>query len=96
MTERQLEAAIVKLATLMGWMVYTVADSRSQRSHHPGYPDLTMVRGDRLVVAELKSEKGRLRPGQQEWLDAFCAAGAEAYLWKPADWRSGRVECVLR
>jgi hypothetical protein len=39
-----------------------------------------------VVVAELKSEKGRVPPEQKRWLKAFRAAGVPAYLWRPSDW----------
>lgn len=40
-----------------------------------GFPDLLLIRGPRLVVAELKTEKGRMGPGQPEWLEAFRELG---------------------
>jgi hypothetical protein len=40
-----------------------------------GFPDLLLIRGPRLVVAELKTEKGRMGPGQPEWLKAFTVVG---------------------
>ena len=52
----------------------------------PGFPDYIAVRGDRIVCAELKSDKGRIRPGQKEWLGALEGTGkVEVYLWRPAD-----------
>lgn len=52
----------------------------------PGYPDWTMVRGPRLVIAELKSQKGRYRDGQEAWLDALgLVPGVETYTWRPSD-----------
>lgn len=52
----------------------------------PGYPDWTLVRRGRLVVAELKSTTGRWRPGQQEWLEEMShVPGCETYLWRPKD-----------
>jgi hypothetical protein len=51
-----------------------------------GWPDWALVRSGRFVVAELKSEKGRLGPGQSEWLQALGEVpGVEAYLWRPSD-----------
>ena len=52
-----------------------------------GFPDLVAIRGGRrLLVAELKTNTGRVRPGQEEWLAGFRAAGFDAYLWRPRDW----------
>ena len=39
----------------------------------------------RLLAAEMKSETGRVRPEQQEWLDVLAAAGAETAIWRPRD-----------
>lgn len=52
-----------------------------------GWPDVIAVRGTRLVVAELKSDKGRTTPEQKRWLAAFrLVPGAEVFEWRPADW----------
>lgn len=83
MTERQLQDAIIQLAQLRGWLVYHPYDSRRST---PGYPDLTLVRGHRLIFAELKSETGRLSHDQRVWLERLDQTPAEVYLWKPEDW----------
>lgn len=81
-TEKQFQAIVVELAQYLGWMVYHTWNSM----HSPaGYPDLVMLRGDRQVVAELKSAKGVLSAEQYFWLEAFMAVGAEVYLWQPED-----------
>lgn len=93
-TEKQFEAAVVEYAKLTGWLVYHTRDSRGSVA---GFPDLMMVRGDRLVVAELKTEKGRVSPAQQQWLDALaltCHRALGVYLWRPSDWSS--IELLLR
>ena len=60
-----------------------------------GFPDLVLVRGDRLIFAELKRETGKLGPGQQEWLEAVeVIRGVEAYLWRPSDLQD--VHRILR
>lgn len=64
--------------TATGWRTPVAGDG-------VGFPDLVLLRGPRLVVAELKSAHGTLGPGQQEWLDAFQAAGAEIHIWRPGD-----------
>ena len=96
MSERALSRSIVALATRLGWRVHTLSDSRSLRSHHPGFPDLFMVRRGRILAVELKAERGRMREGQQEWLDDLRAAGVWTHVWRPEDWRSGHVETWLR
>ncbi len=92
MTEKQLQAAIVKTARLLGWRVYHTFDSRRSE---PGFPDLTMVKDGRLIFAELKSAKGRATEEQLAWLDALGAC-AETYLFYPRDWLDGTVERTLR
>jgi len=82
MTERDWMAKVIEAARWMGWLVYHTHDSRRSEA---GFPDLVLVR-DRVVYAELKSERGRLTPQQREWLDALGATGAEAYVWRPTDW----------
>lgn len=37
-----------------------------------GLPDIIAARGNRLLFAELKSERGRVRPEQQEVIDALA------------------------
>lgn len=53
-----------------------------------GWPDLVIARADppRLIIAELKSEKGRQTPEQRTWQAILEANGVEYYLWRPSDW----------
>lgn len=84
MSEAQLLAAVRRLAQLRGFMAYHTHDSRRSE---PGFPDLVLVsaRQRRLVFAELKTATGKTSPAQDEWLAALAAAGAEVFLWRPAD-----------
>jgi hypothetical protein len=86
---------VTELAIRLGWLVFHDYDSLRNRA---GFPDLIMLRAGRLLVVELKSHKGRLRPAQHVWLDAFAAVGGnvETYLWRPLDLLDGTVEKVLR
>ena len=96
MTERQLTRAIVELATLRGWMVHHTADSRSLRTHHPGLPDLLMVKGGRAIAAELKVGRRKPTEAQLSWLEALAdVPGVEAHLWTDALWHDGTVDAVL-
>lgn len=84
---------VLAIARTYGWRSYHTHDSRRSAG---GFPDLVLIRGPRLLVAELKSQSGRYAPGQEEWLMAFATAGVEAYLWRPLDWLDGSIEGVLR
>jgi hypothetical protein len=90
-TEKQWQANVETIARLHGWMAYHTFDSRKSS---PGFPDLVMLRGPRLVVAELKTERGRVGLAQRRWLDAFRRSGAEVFVWRPSDIQA--VERVLR
>lgn len=82
MTEKELLEQVRTLARMCGWLCYHTY--RSVRSE-PGFPDLTLVRGRRLLFVELKSEKGRVTEAQQQWLDALGQTGVETYVWRPRD-----------
>ena len=92
-TERQLQAQVVQLAQLNGWRCYHTFDSRRSA---PGFPDLLLVRPPRLIFAELKSEKGRLRPAQAECFAALAEVerAPETYVWRPGDF--GDIQSTLR
>jgi hypothetical protein len=91
-TEAELLAFVRDLALLRGWLVHHAGDSRRSDA---GLPDLILVRPPRVVFAELKTERGRLRPEQKLWIDALGACpGIEAYLWRPSD--SDAIVSALR
>ena len=51
-----------------------------------GFPDYIAVRGDRIVCAEIKAQKGRLSPDQKRWLSLLEQTGRiEVYVWRPSD-----------
>jgi hypothetical protein len=87
LTEKAFQGQVIGLAKTLGWEVYhPFLSVFSER----GWPDLSMVhegRG-RLLFAELKSDTGKLTKHQEKWLRLLRAAGAECYLWKPADFDS--------
>lgn len=61
--------------TAQGWRTPVTGDQ--------GVPDLLLARRGVVIAAELKSELGRLGPGQRQWLDAL---GDHGRLWRPQDW----------
>jgi hypothetical protein len=92
-TEATWQVNIITRAHLNGWRIHhppkagvrSDGSVRTTRHTTPGYPDLTLVRGDRLVFIEVKRETGKATPEQLAWLDLLHAAGAEVHLWKPSD-----------
>ena len=80
-TEKAWMAQIVQLAKLMGFSVYhPFLSIHSER----GFPDLTLVR-ERLILVELKTEKGKLTLDQERWIEMLRKANVEIYVWRPSD-----------
>lgn len=92
LTEREWQSRVIDYSRLRSWRCYHAHDSRRSE---PGLPDLLLARPGRLVVAELKSERGRLTREQAQWLDLLgTVAGVEVYTWRPSSW--SQVLEVLR
>jgi hypothetical protein len=81
-TEEEFQAHVIRLSTMFGWLTYHTRDSRRSAS---GFPDLVLVRGPRLIFAELKSVNGKVRDSQADWLTRLRDTKAEVYLWRPND-----------
>lgn len=83
-SEEGFQRSVIELACLLGWRVYHTHDSRRSDC---GWPDLALLKPPRFILAELKSQRGRLRPEQREWLALLeqCPM-LEAYLFRPSDW----------
>ena len=74
---------VVEIAQLFGWSAYHTFDSRRSA---PGFPDLILCRPPRLLAVELKSERGRITPTQQAWLnDLDQCTEIRTHVWRPAD-----------
>lgn len=89
-SEKSFTRTVVELAKLRGWLVYHTLDSRGSES---GFPDLVMVRGDSILYAELKTQKGVVSVAQSQWIEKLSWAGASVYLWRPSDWKE--IDSVL-
>lgn len=82
MIERELQQLVTDACAWHHVLSYHTFDSRRST---PGFPDLVLV-GRRVLYRELKSTRGRLTSDQQKWLDRLTSAGADADVWRPADW----------
>lgn len=89
--EAGFQDTVTEFADLCGWWWWHDNDPRRNRA---GLPDLMLVRGPRLVYAELKRQGEKPSPTQVDVLARLAATAAEVYLWQPSDWPD--VEAVLR
>jgi hypothetical protein len=89
MSEADWQRRVVDFARLAGWRVVHIRAAKVGTRHmtpydgDTGLPDLVLARAGRVLLAELKAEKGGMRPGQAEWL---AAAGEHGRLWRPSHW----------
>jgi hypothetical protein len=88
-TEDQFKGRVMDYARFRGWRVVHYRPARTTKGWRtplegdPGCPDLILARDGVILLVELKSATGRLRPGQPEWL---AALGPHGRLWRPIDW----------
>tara|TARA_Y100000310_G_C20163888_1_gene570467 strand:- start:158 stop:457 length:300 start_codon:yes stop_codon:yes gene_type:complete len=83
MTEKELTRQVVQEAKNCGWLVYHTFLSVHSKA---GFPDLCLVRPPYMLMAELKSDEGTVKPAQEEWLGALklVTEPLETYLWRPS------------
>lgn len=104
MSETTLQSCVIDYARLRGWLAVHFRPAQNDRGiwrtpieGDPGFPDTVLVRGGRVVFAELKSARGVVGPEQRAWLTALGTAGppVEVYQWRPVDWLDGTIRAVL-
>ena len=91
-SERDFQNTVIELAKLNGWLVHAERHAMKKDGSwitpiqgDAGFVDLVLVR-DRVIFAELKSEKGKVSDAQWGWIDALRMVGKEVYIWRPSDW----------
>lgn len=109
-TEAAFETWVDDTRRVGGWLAThfrpgrTAKGWRTQVTGDTGYPDWTLVHPDgRLIIAELKSDGGRVALEQTVWLDVLANAARGAgtlhwfgvCLWRPAD-RPEILDVLLR
>lgn len=81
--EKVLQEQVRQLCTAQKWIYFHAWDSRHSPS---GYPDVTAIRRERLIAAELKRQGQVPSAAQARWLQAFREVRTvEVYLWTPDD-----------
>lgn len=86
MTEEDLLAGVTDALSHAGYLwTHQRRSDLALTMGTPGVPDVIAVHPKRgkVLVLELKSAKGRMEPGQAEWLDAFRGAGIPARIVTP-------------
>lgn len=101
MLEAVLQLRVTELASLFGWLWYHPPDNRPdargrRQATRPGFPDLVLVRGDRVLYRELKRQTGKPTEDQLIWHERLRAAGCDVAVWRPLDYLDGTVEADLR
>jgi hypothetical protein len=90
--EAILQSQVIQLAKMNGFVVHhsrnvQLADGRwmTAISGNAGFPDLVLAHPERGVLfIELKSDTGKLTPGQVAWRNAFNGQ-VEYWMVRPAD-----------
>jgi hypothetical protein len=101
MSENEFTAQVIRYAHLLGWRVAHFRPGRTARGWRTpvegdgaGFPDLVLVKGRRLIVAELKVAGRKPTPAQLAWARSFEDAGVSYHLWTPERWPD--IEALLQ
>lgn len=93
---------VTDYASMRGWRWMHIQPGLTDRGRYrtpvsgplgPGWPDLILIRGSKIIAAELKSEKGKLTALQARVLNDLEEALIEVHVWKPSQWEE--IERVL-
>ncbi len=92
-SETAFQQVVIDVARWHGWLAFHPLPAQNARGRwrtaqagDTGFPDLVLAHPKRGVIfAELKSAIGKLSDAQQTWLATLKQAGAEVYVWRPAD-----------
>jgi hypothetical protein len=84
-SEHELQATIVDACRVLGYRVAHFRPARTPMTGDEGFPDLICARPGRVLALELKAARGRLGPGQAEWLEAMQGAIVHAKVVRPAE-----------
>jgi len=92
-SEKEFQSCVIDFAKLHGWMVSHARPARmmikgketyrTATQGDVGAPDLLLAKEGKVILAELKSEKGKPSAMQSLWL---AACGGNGRLWRPSDW----------
>lgn len=82
-SEAELQRYVQSQLDRHGWLWFHDTDPRRNRA---GLPDLIATDGRTLVLAELKSQDGRLRPRQAIWMEQLATVEhLVTEVWRPSN-----------
>jgi hypothetical protein len=92
MSEADFQQRIMDAARVAGWLCCHFRPAKTQRGRwvtpmagDKGFPDLALAKDGRVLLAELKTDKGKPTPEQVAWLSAV---GGHGRLWRPENWEA--------
>jgi len=92
-TEAEFQRQLIDLASMLGWSWGHFRPAKTNRGWRvpvsgplgAGWPDLVLVREDRLIFAELKRSRKHPPSPDQRFVLELLKGVAETYLWTPDD-----------
>lgn len=87
LSEADFQRIVTDYATLRGLRWHHETDSRRSKA---GFPDLVVAGPGGVAFIELKTNTGRVKPEQAEWIDALRDAGQHALIVRPRHWADVR------
>jgi hypothetical protein len=91
-SEASFQRRLTDLAEELGWewmhigRVGKYVANGAKGTLGSGWPDLTLLRGSRLLFVELKAQQGPGLTVTQKLVLGRLSMAAEAYVWRPSDW----------
>lgn len=91
-SEASFQSWVIDVARIYGWLVMHSRPAMKKDGSYStaitgdkGWPDISLchpTRGE-FIVAELKSDIGKVSAEQQVWIDALHKAGVRVDVWRP-------------
>ena len=106
MDEEAWTSWVIAESQAAGWMAFHARHAKTEKGWRTltqgdrGFFDLVLCRGGVTILAELKSQVGKLSPPQRAWAAAATpdglagGEGARVFVWRPEDWE--RVKEALQ
>ena len=98
MSEADLQDSVIELAQTLHWRVTHFRPAKTKKGWRtaiqgdPGFVDLVLAKGGRVLHIELKSAIGTLSAEQKSWRDAL---GETWRLWRPEQWFDHTIDREL-